>query len=112
MVVMEYVDGLTLNKEQVRREVPSSFQCDLREAFQLLHDAGYVFGDLRQPNVMMTRKGKVQLIDFDWASKDGEVKYPVGISGSIDWPAGVQGLAPIRKEHDRTMLNRLLNSIS
>jgi serine/threonine protein kinase len=112
MVVMEYVDGLTLNKAWEQHKVPQSFQSDLRTAFQHLHDAGYVFGDLRQPNVMITREGKVQLIDFDWAGKDGEVKYPVAISGSIDWPAGAQGLARIRKEHDSMMLNKLLNLIS
>lgn len=50
-----------------------------------------------------------QLINFDWAGKEGEVKYPVSISSSIDWPAGVKGLAHIRKEHDLVMLDTLLS---
>lgn len=111
MVVMEHVDGLTLNKALELGKVPQNFQSDLRKVFQHLHDAGYVYGDLRQPNVMITREGKVQLIDFDWAGRDGKVKYPIAISTSIDWPAGVQGLTFIHKEHDNAMLDALLNSI-
>ncbi|KAG6377490.1 hypothetical protein JVT61DRAFT_15298 [Boletus reticuloceps] len=97
MVVMEYVDGLTLNKAWEQRKVPQSFQSDLCKAFQHLHDAGYVYGDLRQPNVMIMREGKVQLIDFDWAGKEpeGEVKCPVAISIAIssylNWLAHSQG---------------------
>ena len=111
MVVMEHVDGLTLNKALELGKVPQNFQSNLCKVFQHLHDAGYVYGDLRQPNVMITREGKVQLIDFDWAGRDGKVKYPIAILTSIDWPAGVQGLTFIHKEHDNAMLDTLLNSI-
>ena len=110
MVVMEYVKGLTFEEASKQETVFTRFKADLRRAFEQLHGAGYVFGDLRQPNVIVIPEGTTstaQLIDFDWAGKAGEVKYPVFISSSIDWPAGVQGLAPIQKEHDLAMLDLL-----
>lgn len=113
MVVMEYVYGLTLEDALKQRKIPPRFKDDLREAFEQLHSAGYVFGDLRQPNVIVTpeEKGKstAQLVDFDWAGKEGEVKYPVSISGSIKWPEGVQGLDYIKKEHDLLMLKSVMS---
>ncbi|KAH7884914.1 hypothetical protein F5I97DRAFT_1779733, partial [Phlebopus sp. FC_14] len=64
--------------------VPPDFHSDLAEAIQKLHDEGFVFGDLREPNIMITNddKPKVQLIDFNWAGKKGEARYPVSISRS------------------------------
>ena len=110
MVVMEYVQGLTFEEALKQKTVFAKFKTDLGQALDQLHSAGYVFGDLRRPNVIVTphgRRSTAQLIDFDWAGKEGEVKYPVSISSSIDWPAGVQGLAPILKEHDHVMLGWL-----
>lgn len=109
MVVMEYVKGRTFDKALERNEVPSRFKSDLLQAIKQLHNAGYVFGDLREPNVMVTPQATptVQLIDFDWTGKEGEVKYPRSISGSIEWPQGAGMLELIRKEHDLEMLDRL-----
>lgn len=111
MVVMEHVEGLTFEAASKQRELRPRFEADLRRAFEHLHTAGYVFGDLRKPNVIVTpeRTSMIQLIDFDWSGKEGEVKYPVSISSSIDWAAGVRGLASIRKEHDLAMLSLLMS---
>jgi len=41
------------------------------------HDAGFVHGDLREPNIMCDgEKEKAMLIDFDWGGKVGEAYYP------------------------------------
>ncbi len=37
----------------------------LRDTMKVLHEARYVFGDLREPNVLLTEQGPL-LIDFDW----------------------------------------------
>ena len=50
-----------------------------KEAIKKLHDGGFVFGDLRPPNVLFSG-GRVLLIDFDWAGKSGEAQYPCGLS--------------------------------
>ena len=47
----------------------------LCEVVQCLHGMDSVHGDVRPPNIMVvdTQPGTVQLIDFDWAGKPGEV---------------------------------------
>ncbi|KAI5992796.1 hypothetical protein EDD15DRAFT_2167901 [Pisolithus albus] len=113
MVVMDYVEGLTLSDALERGEVPADFPTHLREAIAYLHDAGFVLGDLREPNIMVTPgdKATVQLIDFDWAGKDGEVVYPVSISSDVQWPTGVADLMPIKREHDLSNLARIVTRI-
>ncbi|KAG8213574.1 hypothetical protein J3R82DRAFT_10230 [Butyriboletus roseoflavus] len=78
------------------------FQDDLSRAFEELHAAGYVFGDLRESNVIVTSglegTSTAQLIDFDWAGKEGEVKYPISIPSSANWPAGLSLLIPKGKK--------------
>ncbi|KAG9310575.1 hypothetical protein JVU11DRAFT_9130 [Chiua virens] len=110
MVVMKYVNGWTLEDALKQNKVPTSFETDIRNAFKHLHDGGYVYGDLRRPNVMITSEGGLKLIDFDWAGKKDEARYPIAISGSIRWPAGVQGLGLIQQEHDLVMLEGLISS--
>ncbi len=85
--------------EKVRSQV--------RKAIELLHGHNFVFGDLRLPNVMVTRDMKVRLIDFDWAGVDGQARYPLLISEGIGWPEGVEALALMTREHDLDMLKRL-----
>lgn len=86
MVVMKYVKGLTFEDALKQENVSPTFKTDLHQAFEHLHNAGYVFGDLHHPNVivMPERTSTAQLINFDWAGKEGEVMYPVLISSSID----------------------------
>jgi serine/threonine protein kinase len=108
MVVMEYVDGDTLAvKRGIDERTRQTVRSDVQRALKLLHDQGLVFGDLRRPNVMITKDGKVKLIDFNWAGEDGQAKYPPLISQEIRWPEGVKAMAVIRKEHDLAMLNSL-----
>ncbi|KAI9574357.1 hypothetical protein HD554DRAFT_2011554 [Boletus coccyginus] len=113
IVMMEYVYGLMLKDALKQRKIPPRFEDDLCKTFKQLHSAGYIFSNLWQPNVIITpeEKGKstVQLVDFDWARKEGKVKYPVSISGSIKWLEGVQGLDYIRKEHELLMLKSVMS---
>jgi thiamine kinase-like enzyme len=39
------------------------------------HDQGWVHGDLQVANILCDR-GKLMLVDFDWAGRDGKVSYP------------------------------------
>ncbi|KAK0480490.1 hypothetical protein EDD18DRAFT_1312325 [Armillaria luteobubalina] len=103
MVVMEYIDGRTA-QQVPRAQWPMSAYNDVKAALTELHKANYVFGDLRQPNVMFNVKGKALLIDFDWAGTVGEVCYPKGLASAVNWPKGVTDFAPIEKEHDEAML--------
>ena len=69
------------------------------------HNKRLVCGDLRPPNVLFSG-GKVFLIDFDWAGKEGEARYPRGLSRSVTWAAGAQESERqlIEPKHDAKVL--------
>jgi RIO-like serine/threonine protein kinase len=105
MIVMEYIDGKTA--AQLQNNLPKDFAARLSEIVSVLHTGGYVFGDLRLPNIMVAKK-QVKLIDFDWAGKEGLAKYPIHLARSIIWPTGVMALGQIKKAHDLDMLHGLI----
>ncbi|KAF8797534.1 hypothetical protein BYT27DRAFT_7204326 [Phlegmacium glaucopus] len=111
MVVMDYVDGMTADIAHLRKLLPPNFLDQVKGILTRLHDHGYVFGDLRGPNIMVTKDDKVMFIDFDWVGKDGECRYPIIMAQSINWPEGVRnGLGVMKKEHDLHMLLQLVPS--
>lgn len=65
MVVMDYVEPHL----PVDVTPPTSMRLQLKDILVKMHKAGYVFGDLRKPNVILDQSGQVQLIDFDWAGR-------------------------------------------
>ncbi|KAH9008852.1 hypothetical protein EDB83DRAFT_2585034, partial [Lactarius deliciosus] len=58
VIVMDYIDALP--------NIPPDVRGQIRTILTLLHAEGYVFGDLRKPNILFDAYGKVKLIDFDW----------------------------------------------
>jgi len=105
MVVMEHIEGNTADKEPTW---PKDARERIEKAIRKLHDAELVFGDLRAPNVMFSGK-KVFLIDFDWAGKVNEARYPRNLSSVVKWPGKAVELEmkPILKDHDLFMLDQL-----
>ena len=72
-----------------------------------------MFGDLRGPNVMITKNNEVIFIDFDMVGKHGESTHPIMMSPSIQWADGVaDGLHVTLKERDLEMLKRLVLGMS
>lgn len=61
LVVMEYVDA--------RSDTPQDVHKQIEDIIYLLHSQGYVFGDLRRPNILFDTHGKVKLIDFNWSGR-------------------------------------------
>ncbi|KAH8091692.1 hypothetical protein BXZ70DRAFT_898736 [Cristinia sonorae] len=107
MVVMEYVEGATLHDAvHDREDIPANAKQETARALSILHNAGFVFGDLRSPNVMLSKSG-LKLIDFDWAGKEGVATYPRRLSKGIPWAKGVADFAPMRKAHDLEMLDKV-----
>ena len=47
------------------------------------------------------------IIDFDWAGKETEAKYPSSINQNVLWPSDVNAKALIKCEHDDKMVNQL-----
>jgi hypothetical protein len=86
----------------------------------VLEKDGSVHGDLRSNNIMVKvsannqlipvdNRAVINVIDFDWAGKAGEVFYPVMRNESIHgiiWPGEAGGA--IELDHDSTLVNSWL----
>ncbi|RDB15242.1 hypothetical protein Hypma_004767 [Hypsizygus marmoreus] len=94
--------GVSDRIENVRDEV--------RRALGIVHDQGYVHGDIRAINVLVrktdaaTGPGSVLLIDWDWAGRDGDVRYPYSINPEIARPEGAVAGSLISRDHDLWMI--------
>ena len=110
MVVMEYIDGdmFAVVKQKMSAKSVETVRSEVQRALEQLHSHGLVFGDLRPLNVMITKDGKVKLINFNWAAEEHQAKYSSLISPEITWPEGVEALAVMKKEHDLDMLSKLI----
>lgn len=106
MVVMEYLDPDTF------RHVSGcdiGLETEVRNAVGILHDRSFVYGDIRDYNMMCTKEGgawRVLLLDFDLAGRPGEAQYPPGLNQeTVHRPAGVCGRRIIQTEDDNAMVN-------
>ncbi len=113
MVVMGYVEGKTVTKVFNGAALSPNVIGDLERALNILHGEGLVFGDLRRPNIMImpgpNKDDTVRLIDFDWAGKENEARYPIHLNQSkeVKWADGVGSYRKIDKRHDIDMLELL-----
>lgn len=64
-VVMEYVDGLTLEAARPNRLETFIVICQrIASGLHAMHEAGYVHSDIKPNNIMVARGGMVKIIDF------------------------------------------------
>ncbi|PIL30486.1 transporter [Ganoderma sinense ZZ0214-1] len=120
MVIMDKVDGTTIQQfiDDESGNLPELSEADLGgldEARALLRKHGFVHGDLRPPNVMLRinsdKSNSIFLVDFDWAGKDGEVRYPnYPLNPDVLWPRKPELMVgmPITHEDDDKMRLSLL----
>ncbi|OBZ65585.1 hypothetical protein A0H81_14492 [Grifola frondosa] len=128
-VVMDFLPGYNLAEAQAMRTpredgakmcIPARALADVKEAVQLLHENGYVFGNLRGQNVFLharwveTEDGRSEvegamLVDFDWCGSEPDARYPATLDdrGDIAWAPGVERGGIMRKEHDEWFLHEL-----
>jgi len=108
MVVMEYLDPAAF-RHVSRGDI--DLKIGVETAVGALHARGFVHGDLRDRNMMCTKEGgawRVLLLDFDWAGRAEEARYPVGLNEqTAGRPAEVRGGQIIKEEHDNAMFNSL-----
>lgn len=72
----------------------------LRAAIKLLHENGFVLGDLVRSNIAIVDTGIV-LLHLDWCGKEGETCYPLAFSPVPEMRyEGVGAGKLIKKEHD------------
>ncbi|KAJ6468954.1 hypothetical protein DFH09DRAFT_955396 [Mycena vulgaris] len=97
VIIMQYIDQADRSKV-----LPEAFQ-QLQNVVTEMHRDGYVFGDLRLPNILIGDDGGLLVIDYDWSGK-GERFYPRNLNLQVRWPKGVGGGKRILPEHDRAQL--------
>jgi RIO-like serine/threonine protein kinase len=70
MVVMEYIDGDTLaSQSENERGNNEKGASEVWRALELLHNVVWCLVISVLPNIMITKDGKVKLIDFNWAGE-------------------------------------------
>lgn len=90
-LVLEYLEGRTL-RDRLQRD----YSLDLRasvwigrqiaEALTALHRAGYVHGDVKPENIVLTKNGQAVLIDLGFARRMDEPPDPVDDSLILGTP--------------------------
>ncbi|KAF8581176.1 hypothetical protein K439DRAFT_251562 [Ramaria rubella] len=103
MIVMDFVEG----------EHPSNFLSKdaadrIKKAVNLLHSQNFVFGDLRLPNILITKEGSM-LVDFDWCSPADKGRYPMSLNqeSGIDWAEGMGPDCAMEQKHNLDMLEKM-----
>ncbi|KAI0739155.1 hypothetical protein C8Q80DRAFT_234232 [Daedaleopsis nitida] len=98
MVIIEYFWG---GRPLVTGTGVPALTKQIRNIVELLHQHGMVHGDLRGQNVLYGRRmADIQVIDFDWAGKEGEARYPKDLSPAVKWPHGAEPGGLITTAHD------------
>lgn len=72
-IVMEYVDGVTLEEKLNEGPLPlkeaQRIAMEIAEALEAAHQKGIVHRDLKPANIMLTRSGHAKVMDFGVAKK-------------------------------------------
>ena len=119
MVVMEYLqdarplyDFFPQSSTHLPPPDVDAVRRDLTKALDLLHEKGFVFGDLRQANVLYSSrdKGRVFLVDFDGVGEHGKDRYSPCLNTSL-------GLGMVRwqimdKSYDRSSCDKVVSWLS
>ncbi|KLO11987.1 hypothetical protein SCHPADRAFT_807966, partial [Schizopora paradoxa] len=105
IVVMDYIKDA--DKEHEDHSIPLMHREKLMQAINILHEKGFVFGDLRRPNVL-TRGADLFLVDFDWCGKVGEARYPANIRmEDMNWHPEVGPRVEMAQTHDSYRVQQL-----
>jgi len=115
MVVMEYIPkskGQSLFVAPPPQPALEGVRKDIERALNLLHEKDFVFGDLRESNVLYLPEGggRVFLVDFDGVGQDGKDRYSACLNPETG--LGVARGQIMEKAHDRMNLERLMERLS
>jgi serine/threonine protein kinase len=110
MVVMDHLDGyhslfdLQRKKEQ---RLTEDMRKSVHASLKILHDAKFVHGDMRPPNILLGPDDDVKFIDFDWAGNVNETRYPASMNPNIGWHPDVGLGKPIETKHDTYLVDEI-----
>lgn len=70
-IVMEYIEGQELKSKIRSKQIPVSevisIACQIAEGLEAAHEKGIVHRDIKSSNIMITKEGKVKIMDFGLA---------------------------------------------
>ena len=104
MVVVEFIQGTTLYNRQA---FPDSIVDQIKRALEVLHSNGYVFGNLRRPNIVITADDQVKLTNFELAGLEGKDRYPIRIAPLDEFADGTQAYSLLKTQYDLDMLEKV-----
>jgi serine/threonine protein kinase len=88
-LLMEFVEGVTLEQMQIRNISKFCQICqDTAKGLHIMHEAGYVHADVKPNNIMQREDGLIKIIDFGQSCKINTVKER--IQGTPDYIAPEQ----------------------
>jgi len=115
MVVM---DDISAEYERLPPSPDYLFGEQVQQALSRLHAEGYVHGDVRDVNIMVKKarysekEFQIMLVDFDWAGKEGETRYPSNLNReTVRGPEGAENGNLIKYEHDWKMLRFIFKAL-
>lgn len=115
VVVMQWIDQRDTNLQLHSRDHLLTWSKDLKALVSDFHDKGWVHGDLRDANFMVSDEepGRVMLIDFDWGGNvdEGPVYYPTAMVNEELMKPGHPFDFRITKEHDDYVLASTLEKL-
>jgi len=119
MVVMDYFAPETYSVLQASDSSNASLVAGIHAIVRVMHDLGYVHGDIRHVNIMKCLQktgewgvGSLFLIDFDWAGLVGKVRYPRNLNKkTVIRPADAEDGALIEQTHDLFMIEHMFDAI-
>ncbi len=100
-VVMEKTNGAT-----IPLTVTKPIKESLKKAVCLMHEKGYVHGDLRPQNILVVDDNTVRIVDFDWAGEYPNARYSRQLNMQCEWHSGVGCGGIITKDHDLYQFHR------
>jgi serine/threonine protein kinase/Tol biopolymer transport system component len=95
VLVMEYVDGKPLNQQIPHDGLPPDsvlrYGVQIADALAHAHDRGVLHRDLKSANVILTREGRLKVVDFGLASRF----QPVGVDDATRSVKSLSGTDPL-----------------
>lgn len=119
--MMDYIEGTTLY--DLKGDEDKDVRNTRHHAVKYLHEGGFVHGDLRGPNILISQDSvsemsviisvilickKVYILDYEMAGSlvDNPI-YPPLLNMDLDWPEGVKPGAPLSKDLDYQIMTKL-----
>lgn len=113
VVVMEKIKGKMA--EKYKGKLTEDHRNQESTAITLLHQLGYVHGDLRDSNIMISNRtetgSKLYIIDFDWCNKKNSL-YKRELNTNIHWHETAAFNKQMITDHDMHFHNKRYEHLS